>query len=85
MIFWPRVSFLNIAAYPRKGTITKVIFLFPSYYSHCSLSPQGDDNKQVVHRVSVHKIAAYPRKGTITAREQKLRIKKDAEFFFYKT
>ena len=42
-----RVSFWGssaIAAYPRKGTITRATSEISPTFSHCSLSPQGDDN-----------------------------------------
>ena len=54
-----RVSFWGssaIAAYPRKGTITSFSQAYEDDVVDCSLSPQGDDNEQVlsVRRKSSH-------------------------------
>ena len=64
-----RVSFWGssaIAAYPRKGTITKRCTGSRGGRRYCSLSPQGDDNSFAIVRLLRSRIAAYPRKGTIT-------------------
>ena len=46
----------RIAAYPRKGTITRPCLAGSSHQTDYSLSPQGDDNEQVlsVRRKSSH-------------------------------
>ena len=38
--------------YPRKGTITEYFFLKLDHFTHCNLSPQGDDNASVANSVS---------------------------------
>ena len=57
----------TIATYPRKGTITEYFFLKLDHFTHCNLSPQGDDNAQKSDAACIaDRIATYPRKGTIT-------------------
>ena len=54
--------------YPRKGTITEYFFLKLDHFTHCNLSPQGDDNAQKSDAACIaDRIATYPRKGTITS------------------
>ena len=71
---------ITISTYPRKGTETSDIFISLLHQCLFQLIPARGRKPFIIDNsfLDIH-ISTYPRKGT-----KKLRIKKDAEFFFCK-